>query len=105
MVSAGRWVAGHVDLELFESLEQVGFEVGDPGTVLRGVLDVDAEQEQPIVVPHAVLGPAALRIRFVPIGSSRPEGDQDERCRQLAWWASSVAVGVLTGDAVDERPE
>jgi len=44
---------------LFESLEQVGFEVGDPGTVLGGVLDVDAEQEQPIVVPHAVRGPAA----------------------------------------------
>jgi hypothetical protein len=61
---------------LFESLEQVGFEVGDPGAVLRGVLDVDAEQEQPIVVSHAVRCPAAQ-------GDVGAEGERTEGVRDL----------------------
>jgi len=48
-----------MDLELLEPLEQVGLEVGNPRAVLGGVLHVDTEQEQAIVVPHAGRGPAA----------------------------------------------
>ena len=52
-------ITRHIDLELLEPLEQVGLEVGNPRAVLGGVLHVDTEQEQAIVVPHAGRGPAA----------------------------------------------
>src|SRR3954454_14852293 len=52
-------VARYVDLELLESLEQVGLEVADPRPVLHIIVNIDDQREQPVVVAAAVRRPAA----------------------------------------------
>jgi hypothetical protein len=50
-------VARDIDFQLLESLQQLEFEVAYPGPVLGGVVDVDDEQVQPVVVPAAPRAP------------------------------------------------
>jgi hypothetical protein len=69
-------MAGHVDLHLLEPSPQMRLEVGDPGPVLRGVLDIDGQRVQPVVVAVPARGPTAQSR----IG---PEGERAEAVDDL----------------------
>src|SRR4051794_14606044 len=75
-------VAGHVNIELLESSQQVGFEVAYPRPVVGTVVDVDDQQVQPIVVPAVAVRPGSQGGIRTECERSEVADDLGQRIRQ-----------------------